>query len=311
VNVRQVQYSNLVPGNYRFRVMACNNSGVWNESGAALDFFVAPAYYQTNWFRASCLAALLALIWLAHQLRVRQLARQFSLRLEGRVDERTRIARELHDTLLQSFQGVLLKLHAITYMIVDRPGEARDTLQTVVEQAREAIAEGRDAVQGLRSSTVLTNDLALAITTFADGLVTDRAGDHCPEFRVRLEGTPRDLPPILRDDVYRIVGEALRNAFRHAQARNIEVEIRYDHRQLRVRVRDDGKGIDPAVLSAGGRDGHYGLAGMQERARLLGGKLALWSELDSGTEAELTIPAVIAFARSASAHHAVLGARGA
>ena len=123
-------------------------------------------------------------------------------------------------------------------------------------------------------------------------------GQNGPEFRVQVEGTPRDLAPLVRDEVHRIANEALRNAFRHAQAGRIEVEIRYDQRRLRLRVQDNGKGIDPKVLSGGGRAGHYGLAGMHERAKLLGGKLAVWSELDSGTEIELTIPASVAYLRS-------------
>src|SRR5262249_5916780 len=155
---------------YRFRVMACNNSGVWNEAGTLLDFSVAPAYYQTTWFRLSCLAAFLGLLWGLYQLRLRQLARQFNMRLEERVAERTRIARDLHATLLQSFQGVLLKFSAISYLIPNRPDEAQETLERVVEQAREVITEGRDAVQGLRSSTVISNDLARAINTFVEGL---------------------------------------------------------------------------------------------------------------------------------------------
>jgi signal transduction histidine kinase len=298
VNRRRAEYSNLPPRHYRFRVMACNNSGVWNEEGASLDFAIAPAYYQTTWFRLSCVAAFLALLAGLHQLRLRQVARQFHMRMEERVSERTRIARDLHDTLLQSFQGVLMKFHAVTYMIVDRPAEAHKTLETVIEQARQAITEGRDAVQGLRSSTVISNDLARAISALGDELAGDQTGQNCPDFRVRVEGTSRDLAPLVRDEVHRITREALCNAFRHAQAERIEVEICYDRRQLRLRVRDNGKGIDPKVLGGGGRAGHYGLPGMQERAKLVGGKLAVWSEIDSGTETELTIPASIAYAKS-------------
>jgi signal transduction histidine kinase/ligand-binding sensor domain-containing protein len=295
---RQAFYSNLPPRNYRFRVMACNNSGVWNEAGTFLNFSVAPAYYQTWWFRSLCVAAFLALLAAAYQLRLRQVARQFNMRLEERVSERTRIARDLHDTLLQSFQGVLLKFHAVTYVILDRPAEAQKTLQTTIEQARQAINDGRNAVQGLRSSTLATSDIAQAISTFGEELASGHNGESSPSFRVIVEGVPRDLAPLLRDEVYRITGEALRNAFRHAHAQRIEVEIRYDQRQLRLRVRDNGKGIDPSVLNGGGRPGHYGLPGMHERAKLVGGKLAVWSELDSGTEAELTIPASIAYAKS-------------
>lgn len=173
-----------------------------------------------------------------------------------------------------------------------------DILESVIDQARQAITEGRDTVQGLRSSTLAANDLARAISMLGDELTTHQKENHCPDFRVQVEGTPRDLAPILRDDVYRIAGEAVRNAFRHAQARRIEVEIRYDQRQLRLRIRDDGKGIDPKVLAAGARQGHYGLPGMHERAKLIGCKLAVSSKLDAGTEAELTIPASIAYAKA-------------
>ena len=202
----------------------------------------------------------------------------------------------MHDTLLQSFQGALLKFHAVTYRLPDRP-EALKELEGAIEQARQAINEGRDAVQGLRSSVVVKTDLARAITTFGEGLASDQNGRQAPDFRVLVEGASRDLAPLVRDELYRIAGEALRNAFRHSGARRVEVEIHYDTRRLRMRVRDDGKGIDPQVL-AGGRSGHHGLPGMRERAELVGGNLAVWSELDAGTEIELTIPSAIAYAKA-------------
>jgi len=153
-------------------------------------------------------------------------------------------------------------------------------------------------VQGLRASTVETNDLALAVSALGDELLADETNGNSAVLHVGVEGTPRNLHPILRDEVYRIAGEALRNASRHAQARKIEVDIRYDDRQLRLRVRDDGKGIDPKVLAGEGRDGHFGLRGMRERAKAVGGQLDVWSELDTGTEVELSIPAAIAYAKS-------------
>ena len=297
---RQAFYNDLPPRQYRFRVMAANNSGVWNEAGAFVDFAVAPAYYQTTWFRALVAATALGLLAALYRLRLLYLARQFTIRMDERVNERTRLARDLHDTLLQSFQGVLLKFHAVTYRLPDRP-EAKKELEAAIDQAREAIAEGRDAVQGLRSSVVVTNDLARAITTFGEGLASDQNGQQAPGFHVAVEGTSRDLAPLVRDEVYRIAGEALRNAFRHASARRVEVEIHYDTRQLRMRVRDDGKGINPQVLGAGGRGGHHGLPGMRERAELVGGKLAIWSELSSGTEIELIIPSAIAYGKTQTA----------
>ena len=293
---RQAFYNDLPPGNYRFRVAACNNSGVWNEAGTFLDFSIAPAYYQTNWFLALCVAVFLVLLWGIYRLRIRQLQHQFAIGLEARVNERTRIARELHDTLLQSFQGLILRFQAATNLLPERPVEAKQSFESAIDQAAQAITEGRDAVQGLRSSTVETNDLAMAISALREELQADGTIADSTLFRMAVEGTPRNLHPILRDEVYRIAGETLRNAFRHAQARQIEVEIHYDARQFRLRVRDDGKGIDPEILGEHPRPGHFGLHGMRERAKIVGGQLDVWSELDSGTEVELSIPASRAYA---------------
>jgi signal transduction histidine kinase/ligand-binding sensor domain-containing protein len=298
-NRRQAFYSNLPPRDYRFRVTACNNSRVWNEAGASLDFSIAPAYYQTAWFRLSCVAALLALLVGFYQLRLRQVNHQFNLRLEARVAERTRIARDLHDTLLQSFQAVLMKFSAVTYFLPDRAAEAGTMLETAIEQARAAITEGRDTVYQLRSSTKITNDLARAIGTFGEELCAAPAGEPPPEFRISVEGKSRELPPLVRHEIYWIACEALRNACSHAHAKRLEVEVRYERRNLRLRIRDDGKGIDPKVLGKGGREGHYGLPGMHERAKLAGGKMTVWSEVGAGTEIELTVPGAIAYTKPA------------
>jgi ligand-binding sensor domain-containing protein/signal transduction histidine kinase len=289
-NRRQAFYNDLGPRNYRFRVIAANNNGVWNEAGAAFDFSVAPAYYQTTWFQASCVAAFLMLLWVLYQLRVKQVERHLGIRMDERVNERTRIARDLHDTLLQSFQGVLLKFYAATFKVSDE--RARTELEDVIEQARSAIAEGRDAVQGLRSSATTTDDLALAMGRVGQELAAHGNGAH---FDLQVVGAPRELVPIVRDEAYRIGCEALRNAFLHAQAKRIEAEIQYEPRRLQLRVRDNGKGIDPKVLKEGGRAGHHGIPGMHERAKLVGGKLAVWSELESGAEIELTIPGSVAY----------------
>jgi signal transduction histidine kinase/ligand-binding sensor domain-containing protein len=291
---RQAYYTDLTPGKYRFRVIASNNDGVWNEAGATLDFSIAPAWYQTIWFRVFCVTVLVVLLWALYRLRLRQMAHQFNMRLEERVSERTRIARDLHDTLLQSFQGLLLRFQTVSHLLP--AGEAKQRLDGAIDQAAQAITEGRDAVQGLRSSTVETNDLAVAIRTIGEELAADETNRNSAVFQVEVEGTPRNLHPILRDEVYRLAGEALRNAFWHAQARRIDVEIRYDQKQFRLRVRDDGKGIDPNVLGGEGREGHYGLHGMRERAKLVGGEVAVWSERGSGTKVELSIPASTAYA---------------
>ncbi len=296
VAAREAVYTNLGPGSYRFRLVASNSEGLWNGPETAIALNVAPAYYQTYWFRLSCIAAFLGMLAAGYQLRLRQLSREFNLRLEERVAERTRIARDLHDTLLQSFHGLLLRFQTAANLLPERPAEARKTLESAIDQAAQAITEGRDAVQGLRSSTVVASDFASTINILGQELASGETNPNAAEFHVEVEGNPQNLHPILRDEVYRIAGEALRNAFKHAQAQRIEVEIRYDERQLRLRVRDDGKGIDAKLLNADDhRPGHYGLCGMRERAKLMGGKLAVWSELDSGTEVELSIPASRAY----------------
>ena len=295
---RFATYTHLDPGDYTFRVKASNNDGVWNQQGVALHLTIVPPWWKTNWFRVACIAAFLAMIWGIHELRVRQLAAQFSVRLEERVSERTRIARDLHDTLLQSFQALLPRFQAAIYKLPEDAVDARKTMEEAVDRASEAITEGRDAVQGLRMSTVEKSDLAVAIRTVGEELASAESDQSSPNFKVVVEGTSRNLHPILRDEVYRLAVEALRNAFRHAAAQNVEVEIRYDEKYFRIRVRDDGKGIPSDVLSGDGREGHYGLHGMRERAKLVGGKLTIWTELGSGTEIEAIIPGTIAYVKS-------------
>jgi signal transduction histidine kinase len=271
---------------------------VWNEAGSTLEFSIAPAYYQTRWFQALVVASGLAALWTAYLFRIRQVARAYQRRLDERVNERTRIARELHDTLLQSFQALALRFQTALNVLPDRPAEAKARLAAALERADEAIAEGRNAVQGLRDSTTEKNDLAAAIRTFGDALANESPATTGVAFSVAVEGESRDLHPIIRDEIYNVAAEALRNAFRHARARSIGVEIRYERQYFRLLVTDDGKGIERALLTAGGTEGHYGLRGMSERAGLIGGKLAVSSELGAGTEVELRLPARIAYATS-------------
>jgi signal transduction histidine kinase/streptogramin lyase len=297
---RQAFYTDLPPGKYSFRVAAASSDGIWNDNAAKLDFSVAPAYYQTSWFRALCVTVVLILLWAAYHLRLRQLQHAFAMTLDARVSERTRVARDLHDTLLQSAHGMLLRFQTVSQLLPDRPMEAKEKLDSAIDQTAEFITEARDEVQGLRASTVQSNDLALAISTLGEELAADPNNhQRSGAFRVAVEGETRNLHPILRDEVYKIAAEALRNAFRHAQAEQVEVEIRYDNNQFRMRVRDDGKGIDPSVLSGEGHEGHYGLPGMRERATLIGGKLVVWSEVDAGTEVELRVPASTAYGTAA------------
>jgi signal transduction histidine kinase/ligand-binding sensor domain-containing protein len=302
---REVDYTNVSPGRFRFEVMGRNADGRWSGEETTMTFDVEPAYWQTRWFQVVSLAALALLAWGLYRLRLRQMTARMDLRYAERLAERTRIARELHDTLLQSFHGLLLRFQAVSNLLPTRPEEAKQRLDGAIGQTAQAITESRDAVHELRLSAVVNNDLTLAISALAKELAADQTSGDCPDVRVQVEGTPRDLHPILRDEVYRIAAEALRNACRHSQARRIEVEIRYDEGQLRLRVRDDGKGIDPNVLDGDRPRGHWGLRGMRERANLVGGNLDVWSELDSGTEVELTVPASVAYGASSAPRRSV------
>ncbi|MGA2813473.1 MAG: two-component regulator propeller domain-containing protein [Candidatus Acidiferrum sp.] len=299
---RQAFYNDLRPGHYRFHVIACNNDGVWNEVGAFLEFSIAPAYYQTAWFRGACVGLFLTLLWALYQLRLQQLHRQFSIGLEARVNERTRIARELHDTLLQSFHGLLFRLQAARNLFARRPEEAVLALDGAIDMAAQAIAEGRDAIQGLRSASAVQKDLADLLTATGQELLGSLdARPGSPKFSVTVEGVPQTLSPVLQDEVYRIAREVIANAFRHANANQIEAEISYDDHRLRLRIRDDGKGMDPKALKEGGRPGHWGLPGIRERAKQMGARSEFWSEAGAGTEFELTVPASVAFAISPDA----------
>jgi signal transduction histidine kinase/ligand-binding sensor domain-containing protein len=303
VDRRQASYTNLPPGNYRFRVKAANNSGVWNDEGAQLDFSILPAVYQTTWFRLAGLIVFIGLAWSGFQLwlhmRIRRLNRQFEATLEARVAERTRIARDLHDTLLQRFHGLLLQFQAAFNLLPDRPRESKQVLAGAIDQVAEAITEGRDTVQGLRASALETNNLADSLRALAEVLANESG--RTAVARVEVQGTPRALHPLVRDETFRIVGEALRNAFKHADARQIDVEIRYDPQQLRVRVRDDGKGIDPEVLRTGGKEGHFGLNGMRERAELVDGHLAFRSVMEAGSEVDFSVPGTRAYSHYSQA----------
>lgn len=295
---RLASYTTLPHGVYRFRVEGAESHGAWSHPGREITIEILPPWWLTNWFRALCVAAVLLFCWMLYQIRVEQLKHEFSAALEARVDERTRIARELHDTLLQSFNSLLLRFQSVSNILPGKPDEARQRIDSAIEQASDAMAEGRDAVQQLRSGPLSSIDLDEAISNFAKELLTGAVTDAHPEFQVQVEGTPQPLNPMVRDEVYRIGVEALRNAIRHANAQKIEVEIRYGEHELRLRLRDNGRGIDPLILGHEQSPGHWGLRGMRERAGLVGGTFEVWSELGIGTEIELNIPAAHAYAKS-------------
>ena len=300
VNSRHVEYSNLEPKHYRFLVRASNDSGVWSNADAVLEFSVAPAFFQTSWFRLLCVVAVLGAILAIYQLRTQQLERQFHLGLEARVNERTRIARDLHDTLLQTLHGLLFQFQGVRNLLPRRTDDAIKSLDDVIGETEKALAESRDAIQGLRSEPVAQGDLTELLTDSSRELAqATYTNEEPPVFDLVVEGEPHKLSPNTKNEVWRIALEILRNAYHHAKARRIETEVRYGDHNLRIRIRDDGQGIDPNILKAGGLAGHWGLRGVQERATRIGAQLDFWSEVGSGTEVQLTVPASVAYEKCA------------
>jgi signal transduction histidine kinase len=303
---RQALYTGLRPGHYTFRVIAANNDGVWNESGASLAFVIPPAFVETGWFIALCLVGGAAGVWTLVRLRVRQLRRRLEERMEDRLNERTRIARELHDSLLQGFQGLMFRLQAVRQLLPERPGDAEKFLDSAMQVGDQAIGEGRDAVQNLRSSTFDNRDLATSLSVLGAELRKGIDPASKPRYRAVVEGRPHELTAVVRDEAYRIAREAVSNAYRHAKADHIETEVTFGDAGLTIRVRDDGIGVDAQILARGQRPGHWGFPGMRERSGRLGGKLYVWSEKNAGTEVELRIPADIAYSEHRRASFAGL-----
>jgi signal transduction histidine kinase len=290
-----VTYRNLPPGSYHFSVEASDTNGDWSGAPANLAFTIQPAYYQTNWFRALCGAAFLMLLWAFYQFRLRQLHQEFAIGLEARVNERTRIARELHDTLLQNFHGLMFQFQAASNLMLRRPDEAKKSLDDAIVETKKAITESRDAIQGLRSEPIAKGNLAELLASTSRELAEANANEHQPVFDLVEEGERRTLSPTVSNDICRTALELMRNAYQHAHARRIEAEIRHGDSMFRLRIRDDGQGIEPKVLKEGGRLGHWGLRGVRERADRIGARLEVWSEPENGTEVQLLVPAAIAY----------------
>lgn len=292
---RQAFYTNLGPGSYRFQVIASNNDGVWNEAGANLDFRILPSFYQTNWFYLLCAAAAGCLFWLAYRRHVRQVRGRMALQFGERLSERTRIAHELHDTLLQGFLGATMRLQAVSNLLPAKSEKAKENLDNVLDQIDVVLEEGRRAIWDMHSSSVAENDLGQAFALAGE----DLSKTYPANFSLTIEGESRQLHPLVRDQIYRIGREALTNAFRHSQATKIELEIEYAPKYLRIFIRDNGCGISPDYLSAG-REGHLGLSGMREYAEKIGAELKIWSRAESGTEVELIVPHQVAFEKKSS-----------
>jgi signal transduction histidine kinase/ligand-binding sensor domain-containing protein len=285
---REAFYTNLGPGHYSFHVIACNDDGVWNETGTTWNFFIDPAWYQTLWFKMLLGLIAIGLAWMLYTLRLRQATAQIQARLGERLEERERIARELHDTLIQSVDGLMLRIQ--TALSEADPKRSRLMIEKALDSADEVMLEGRQRVHALRAEATTVNELSEALAFYG----RDLAEDHPVEFSVALVGSPKSIGAFVRDEAYRIGREALGNAFQHAGATKVEVEVTYDHPMVHMRVRDNGRGIDEHTLN-GGRPGHWGLRGMRERANVIGGKLVIWSRAGVGTEIDLEIPADVAY----------------
>jgi len=289
-NRREATYTNVAPGTYRFHVLAANKDGVWNLSGATLSFTVLPAFYQTTWFYALCGIAAALLLYLVYHARMRQVAAAVRVRLEERITERERIARELHDTLLQGLQGLILRFQAVAARIPPHEA-ASEMMESALNRADEVLIESRDRVKDIRFSAQAAGDLPESLAALGEEL----SQAHPGQLSIEIQGAQRTLHPAARDEVLMIGREALSNAFRHACAVSIEAEIEFTQSELRLRIRDDGKGINAQMLEDEACAGRWGLRGMRERAAKIHAQLRIWSRPGLGTEVELRVPAAIAY----------------
>ena len=288
-NQRRAVYTTLPPGHYVFRVQGASLRGPWTVPGASLSIDVLPPWWQTWWFRVTCIVIALAALGTLYRWRLRQIAARLTLRMEERLTERTRIAQDLHDTLLQGLLSVSLQLAIANGKLADSE-PLKSQYINILSVLRQVVDESRSAVRGLRKLTAEAETLEQVIAQIPQ----DLAGEGGTDLLLTVEGRARTIRPLVRDELYLIIREALANAWRHARASHIEAVVQYAENLLRVAVRDNGVGIDPAVMQ-GGRSGHYGLSGMRERAERIGAELNLSSALNAGTEMEVLVPGKIAY----------------
>jgi len=291
---RVASYNSLPPGDYRLQVQATAGGSDWTPP-RELQLTVLAPWWRTGWFRLLAGLLVAGAVLLAYRLRLRQVMRRLEIRLDERVSERTRIARELHDSLLQGFHGLMFRLQAVRNLLPERPEDAAVELDQALLRGDETVERAREAVSGLRASSDGEVDVEAALQAMLRDSVMPAGGDP-PACRVVVEGVPRPLVPLVRDEVLQVAREAFRNAVRHASARQVTVEVRWGVERFVLCVHDDGIGLDPALI-AGGRDGHWGIRGMRERTRTVGGSLEIRSD-GSGTRVELGIPASHAYARA-------------
>lgn len=284
---RQALYNDLPPAAYTFRVIASNNDGVWNETGARLRFSVAPAWYQTTAFRALVVVLAVFLLWSIYRIRMWQVAKALGARFDERLAERTRIARELHDTLLQTIQASKLVADSALASAADT-SRTHENLASLSSWLGTAVAEGRAALNSLRASTTQRNDLADSLRALAQ-----ETASPSTEVVLSVSGEAREMHPIVRDEINRIGREAIRNALQHSGASRVHIELIYSN-ELRLRVSDNGKGIESRIIEHGAT-GHFGIRGMRERAANISGTLTITTSESTGTIVELIVPAHVVY----------------
>lgn len=289
VGSRQANYTNLAPGGYRFEVMASNEDNVWSSKGAALEIDIPPTFVQSGWFKLLLVALVALLLYAAYTLRIRNLTQRLHERLQARLTERARIARTLHDTLLQSIQALLMSFDAHSRHLPAGTRE-RERLDQTLNLAEQLLVEGRDEIMDLRASAS-PEMLELTLTQFGKGLAAHRP--HA--FALRADGVPRPLRPAVHEELYAIAREALFNASRYADASRIDVTLTYPGGRFVMRIQDNGRGLDDAVAAEGHRPGHWGLVGMRERARAIGAEIEIDSQAGAGTTITVTVPGKAAY----------------
>lgn len=283
---RAAYFTNLGPGTYRFQVIASNNDGVWNTTGASQVFTIAPRFVETRWFYALVAISGLLVIWLLNAIRLRQVARGLRARYDAKLEERTRIAQELHDTLLQGFTGITLQLEGVQRSLPARPDVAVETLSRVLGLADRTLRDARHMVWDMRAPELDTMDLATAV-----GAAVRAAGEQTDVvLNYVVRGDQRRLPLARETAVLRIAREAVTNAVRHAKAQLISVELTYEKRQIQLRISDNGRGLVHDEVVAASKEGHWGMEGMRGRAERLNGTLRIDSAEGRGTDVTLTLP---------------------
>ncbi len=284
-------YTYVGPGKYQFEVMAENAYGVWTKPVISASFIVLPRFYQQLWFQAFCGLMLLALTWLLVQVRLKRIEAAIRERADERADERISIARDLHDTLLQGVQGLLMTFHSAAEQVPE-DHKSKAALEKALMTADKLILEGRDRVKGLREQNVGGKELCSALETLGEDLNTSREIDYS----VTCVESENTLIPHIASEVFLIAREAIINAFRHAQATKISIFVRYSRRDFTLECRDDGRGFDLEAAHMHITRGHWGIRGMSERAERLRAAFDVRSVRGEGTSVHLALEAKQAYA---------------